>query len=386
MKARRYVFFTSLIAAGIVVLIFQILQVDDYQVAFWARKTVRHGVAAGSLRKANSSILILYWTTVFGRKVNVTSSDKRHIWPFFADAKNCPVKCELTANKSRIGEASAIVIHGRDTEEMPTSSEYDTMPWIFHVNESPDFTKAVHDRNTMKKFSYWATYRMDSDFFCTLFMKPKLTKPVPFAEKTGLSIAIYSHCEDIRTLYLYRLMKYMQVDSYGKCLRNKPRIPKDIKKGYDVLQPIMAKYKFTFVFTNSDCDYYVTEKMYNALSSGSVPVWMGTDRIDEILQWGNLNQSFIKVSDFKSPRELAKYLLRISQNETEYNRFLKWKYEGFKFPKEYYNSTIGEWWEGGPLYCRVCMKLAKDTHFRNGLSVDKCDGKQRRALEKWIRE
>jgi hypothetical protein len=380
MKVRLYTCLISLSAVGVVLLLFEMLTLNNYA-EFWPKESVPQSVEAGSLRTVNSSIVILYWTTVFGQKVNITGSNEQYRWPFFALGENCPVKCELTTNKSRVGEASAIVIHGRDTEEMPTTSEYNTVPWIFHVNENPRFTTAFHNKNIMQKFSYLATYRLDSDFPCPQFLKPKLTKPVPFAQKTGLSIAIYSHCEDVRTLYLHRLMKHMQVDSYGKCLRNKPRIPPG-----NPLHTIIAKYKFIFAFPNSDCDYYMTEKMFVALSSGSVPVWMGTDKIDEILQWGNLKQSVIKVRDFRSPRQLAQYLTWLSQNETEYNKFLKWKYKGFEFPKEYYSSNIGEWWEGGPLYCRVCMKIAKDKHFRSGLNVDKCDGKQRRTLEKWIRE
>ena len=74
----------------------------------------------------------------------------------------------------------------------------------------------------------------------------------------------------------------------------------------------------------------------------------GTDKIDEILQWGNLKTSIIKVRDFASPLRLAEYLLWLSQNEIEYNKFLRWKYEGFAFPKEYYESKLGEWWEGFP--------------------------------------
>jgi alpha-1,3-fucosyltransferase 10 len=385
--ARRHVCLISLSAVGVIFFIFQMLTLN-YQLAFWSKpeEKLLHGVVAGGWRTANSSIVILYWTSVFDHKVNVTGRDEQYKWPFFAKDENCPVKCELTTNKSRVGEASAVVIHGRDTDEMPTSSNHHTIPWIFHVNESPVYTTAFHDENIMRKFSYFATYRLDSDFPCPQFLKPKLTKPVPFAQKTRLSVAIYSHCEDTRTLYLHRLMKYMQVDSYGKCLQNKAKIAKRKSGNNDHLQAVMAKYKFTFIFPNSDCDYYMTEKIYNALSSGSVPVWMGTDTIDEVLQWGNLKYSVIKVRDFKSPRQLANYLLWLSQNEMEYNRFLKWKYEGFNFPKEYYDSNIGVWWEKGPLYCRVCMKLAKDNHFRSSLNTDKCDGKQRRTLEKWIRE
>ena len=363
------------------------ITLKNYQPAFYPKDfAAEDGVTAGSLRNPNSSILILYWTTVFGRKVNGADRYTQFKFPFFSIDDSCPVKCELTTDKSRIGEVSAIVAHGRDTEEMPVGSQYYTAPWIFFVNESPKYTKASRDKNIRRKFSYLATYRLDSDFVCTQFYKPKLSEPIPFAGKTGFSVIIYTHCENVRTLYLYRLMKYMQIDSYGECLRNKPRLPRT-KNNLETLQAVMAKYKFALVIPNCDCDYYMTEKIYNALSSGSVPVWMGTDKIDEILQWGNLNQSIIKVRDFKSPQQLAKYLLWLSQNETEYNKFLKWKYEGFNFPKEYYSSKIGQWWDGGPMYCRVCMQLAKDRNIsKSHLNTDMCNGKERRTLEKWIRE
>ena len=371
---------------SIIAFFLRLLPSSDRKSQFWANENIEQSIyRAGGRNAANSSILILYWTTVFGHKVNVTGIDSQYKWPFFSVDDNCPVKCELTVNKSRIKEASAIVIHGRDTDEMPTKSLYGKIPLIFHVNESPENTKALRDEKEMISFSYLATYRLDSDFPCPQFYKPKLTRPVPFAEKTGFSVAVYSNCENVRTLYLHRLMKYIQVDSYGRCLQNKPRVSRT-KSNYETLQAIMAKYKFTLVIPNSDCDYYVTEKIYNALSSGSVPVWMGTDKIDEILKWGYLNYSVIKVKNFNSPQKLAEYLLWLSQNEIEYNKFLQWKYKGFNFPKDYYSSKIGEWWEGGPLYCRVCMKIANDKYFRNGLHADRCDGKQRRTLEKWIRE
>ena len=271
---RRRVICLSLTIFGFAVLIFQMLTFNSWFVSFSKLSGQSGGLAdAVSPRKAKSSILVLYWTSVFGKKVNVTGSERKYKWPFFSAGENCPVKCELTSNKSRVAEASALVIHGRDVEEMPTSGEFDSIPWIFHVNENPMYTRAWRDESIMARFNYLATYRLDSDFPCPQFLKPKLTKPVPFRQKTSLAIAIYSHCEDTRSLYLFRLMKHMQIDSYGKCLRNKPRIPKR-GPSYDSLQIVMAIYKFTFVFPNSDCDYYITEKLYNALSSGSVPVWM----------------------------------------------------------------------------------------------------------------
>ena len=213
------------------------------------------------------------------------------------------------------------------------------------------------DATFMGQFYYSATYRLDSDFFCPEFLKPKLDPPVPFSEKKGLVIVVYNHCEPVRTRYIAELIKHIQVDSYGKCLKNKDGLVKgNAESAGQTFVQLQGTYKFAIVFPNADCDFYLTEKIYNALSSGAVSIWLGTDGIDEVLKWGNLQHSVIKVKDFASPKALAEFLLKLAENEAEYNKYLKWKYEGFQFPKEYYESAIGEWWDGKlPFYCRVCM-------------------------------
>ena len=70
------------------------------------------------------------------------------------------------------------------------------------------------------------------------------------------------------------------------------------------------------------------DQISHALSAGSVPVVMSTDKLNEFLP-GNLRNSVIKVSNFKSPKLLADYLKHLSNNETEYNKYLEWKRNGF---------------------------------------------------------
>ena len=325
----------------------------------------------------NKTVQVIYWSTTFGQMppLNVDPTT----WPFFYAGMNCPVKCELTTDKRRVHEASALVVHARDTNEMPPQ-QFKDIPWILHTNENPAYTSSLHNPGIMSQFNYLASYRLDSDFPCPEFIKPYSDTPVPFSNKTGLIMFALSNCEPVRTLYVKKLMKYIQVDSYGGCLKNKD----GLGGGRIAVRELQRKYKFSLTFANTDCDYYMTEKIHSALSAGSVPVWMGTDKIDEVLQWGNLNHSVIKVKDFSSPQKLAEYLHFLAGNETEYNKYLKWKYEGFKFPDEYYKSPIGQWWDGLPLYCRVCMRLAKDPKGHNGLPVDRCDGNQSRTVEKWL--
>ena len=323
----------------------------------------------------------MYWSKAFSLTPPIDYNP--YAWPYFYAGHNCPISCELTTDKRRVHEASALVVHARNPGELPPKT-YKNLTWILHTNENPIFTPLLRNPAIMRQFNYLASYRLDSDFPCTGFLKPSLVPPVPFREKKGLVIAVFSHCEPVRTRYLAELMKHIKVDSYGACLRNKKTLAKRGRTSRHDVTEVQRNYKFSVVFPNSDCDFYMTEKIYSALSAGSIPIWLGTDDIDEVLKWGNLNHSIIKVKDFTSPKALAEFLVKLSQNETEYNTYLKWKYHGFQFPKEYYDSAIGQWWDGLPLYCRVCMKVAQDPQGHNGLTVDRCDGRQRRTIEKWL--
>ena len=331
----------------------------------------------------NKTIVILYWSRVFGStpRVNVNPNS----WPFFYAGNNCPIQCEITTDKRRVHEAAALVVHARNPGEIPPDI-YKNLSWILNTNENPNYTPLLKNPKLMRKFNYLASYRLDSDFPCPEFVKPSLEPPIPFEKKDGLIIVTFSNCELVRTKYISQLMEHIKVDSYGGCLRNKPGLAakSEVASRHAVME-LQRKYKFSIIFPNSDCDYYMTEKIYSALSAGSVPVWLGTDKIDEALKWGNLKNSIIQVKNFNTPKDLADYLNKLSKNKTEYNQFLKWKYEGFQFPKEYYETPIGQWWDGLPLYCRVCMRIAQDPHGHDGLPVDKCDGKQKRTLEKWIK-
>jgi hypothetical protein len=188
--------------------------------------------------------------------------------------------------------------------------------------------------------------------------------PMKFKEKTGLVLAVFSHCETARTAYLKELMKHIQVDSYGGCLKNKEGLM--AHGGYDfkgVKTEFARKYKFTLVFHNQDCDYFVDEQLTHALTAGSIPVYMGTDKVHELLG-GNLRDSIIKVKDFATPKDLAEYLKILSENEKLYNRYLRWKYEGFQFSEAFNKTPHGYMWSRSekfpfPDYCNICEKISQ---------------------------
>ena len=150
---------------------------------------------------------------------------------------------------------------------------------------------------------------------------------------------------------------------------------------------LLRRYKFTIVFLNQDCDYFVDDQLTHALDAGTIPVFMGTNKVDELLG-GNLKQAIIKVRDFASPKKLAEYLMKVSQNETLYNNYLKWKYEGFQYPDSFLSTPQGRGAQffKHPQFCGMCDAIAasRDTgqfKKRGSVKPEHCKARQ---MKDWL--
>lgn len=65
---------------------------------------------------------------------------------------------------------------------------------------------------------------------------------------------------------------------------------------------LFRDYKFALIPENFNWTDYVTEKIMNAFQAGTVPVYMGSETVDD---WSPGPKSVIKVSDFRDQKELA---------------------------------------------------------------------------------
>ncbi|OGH88686.1 MAG: hypothetical protein A3J93_01150 [Candidatus Magasanikbacteria bacterium RIFOXYC2_FULL_42_28] len=106
---------------------------------------------------------------------------------------------------------------------------------------------------------------------------------------------------------------------------------------------IMPKYKFALAYENLRGESgYVTEKIFDCLRAGTVPIYWGAPNINDYVD----QESFIDRRKFKSNKELADFLIGIS--EGDYQTYLKAgeKYLGsekFKlFLPEHFANTVIE--------------------------------------------
>jgi hypothetical protein len=74
---------------------------------------------------------------------------------------------------------------------------------------------------------------------------------------------------------------------------------------------MMNQFKFNICFENCEFPGYVTEKIFDSLLSGSIPVYYGAPNIEEFIP----KETFIDYRQLGSPEELDKYLSSLTEKE-----------------------------------------------------------------------
>ena len=240
--------------------------------------------------------------------------------------KTAPGNHELFFDRSRWEEADAIVFH------MPQLGESGFPPeklkgqsWVAWSMESEANYPILNRRCEVgSMFDIWMTYQQSSDVWYPYISTNMIdTLKVTPVEKTASSPAvalISSRFDQSRRLaFLEALMQKMPIDSYGKTLCNQGT---QIGPGQKLKNNLVSKYKFTLAFENSICEDYVTEKFFDPLLVGSVPVYLGAPNIEEYAPGENC---YIDVTQFDSPGALAKFLVDLAADDEAYAGYLRWK-------------------------------------------------------------
>ena len=83
-------------------------------------------------------------------------------------------------------------------------------------------------------------------------------------------------------------------------------------QGYGIIHSY-SKCKFILAIENCKKNGYITEKIINAYYSGAIPIYWGSQDINELFN----KDSFINVDDFKSFDDCINYVLNLSDEERE---------------------------------------------------------------------
>ncbi|XP_078069807.1 4-galactosyl-N-acetylglucosaminide 3-alpha-L-fucosyltransferase 9-like [Mustelus asterias] len=294
-----------------------------------------------------NEIIVLIWLWPFGQRFELSSCESEF------NIHNC----RLTADRSLYNKSHAVLFHHRDIRgdlsNLPKLPRPIFQKWVWMNMESP--TNSPKNARLDQLFNLTLTYRQDSDIEAP-YGSLRINKvPLDFKlpSKSTLVCWVVSHwnTNHTRVKYYNEFRKYIKINTYGQafgsCLSDNKLIP------------IISSCKFYLSFENSIHKDYITEKLYNALRLGTVPVVLGPPRKN----YENYipGDSFIHVDDFHSAKELADYLHKLDGNEDLYMHYFKWR-------KYYTVRNPPSWTEYA---CNVCENVKRFQKYRSCSSLEK---------------
>jgi hypothetical protein len=236
--------------------------------------------------------------------------------------------CEFSTDRARLAEAAAVVFHIPTLTPVDRPIKYPGQWWVAWSMESDVTCPALADPAFMRHFELTMTYRRDASVWCPYFdgaTAANLLRPPQPKTAAAPAVLVQSSRYNLsgRVQYAAELMKRVKVHSYGAVLRNQPWPIDDT--GSDAKLRLIGQHKFTLAFENSIAVDYVTEKLYDALVAGSVPVYLGAPNVRDLAP---ADGCFIDATDFAGPEALAAYLNHLAADDTAYARYLEWKTRG----------------------------------------------------------
>jgi len=314
-------------------------------------------------------------------------------WFQEASKTQCSTHCLISEDVSAQSQASADVVlfhaptHRKHGETLPAKKAAG-VTYAFVSMEQPKYARYLADRAYLQRsFDLLLTYSQASVYPGTTLPNLPLTyyplniipadailKPAkPMAQKTGygtgVTVAVLiSNCKkagaEERTAFLKELMEYINVHSYGGCLQNRkePVVPNDPawpivaqKRARKIV--ILSDYQYYLAFENSPIDDYVSEKVYEGLLAGAVPVYRGAAGISNFMPG---DDSFINANGMTA-RQLADKLLATSANEALYNSYFA--YKARKIPGSFDRLALNSFTHPNVL-CRLCEYVHAKKHGR----------------------
>ncbi|GBF98653.1 galactoside 3-L-fucosyltransferase [Raphidocelis subcapitata] len=209
--------------------------------------------------------------------------------------------------------------------------------------ESSVYYNCLDDPGFMSQFDVEMTYRLCSqvpllyfvDRYASLAPDGLLRPPLPFAEKLDALAVVVSNCQGEgafsgRARVLREVARLaeargarVRVLSYGRCDTNAPFPP---ELGGDKVA-LLARHKFCCAMENSIAQDYVTEKLWDALTAGCVPVYLGAPNAADFLPSEGAAILY-GAGAIRTPEDLLDEMERLAGDEAAYAAKLAWKLAG----------------------------------------------------------
>lgn len=244
--------------------------------------------------------------------------------------------CKLTDDARAYQHADAVLIHHREiasgTADLPLEPRPRAQKWIWMNYESPTHTDGLWQVEGV--FNLTMSYRTDSDIFLpygylvplerktrglqSLFTRSISRLSQPKRPRRHFVTWVISNWSEThaRVAFYFQLRRYIRIDLFG-------RAGWPLPKGTENAVRMLRRYQFYLALENSQHTDYITEKLWNAVKAGAIPVVLGPPRqnYERFLP----PEAFIHVDDFPSVKQLARYLIMLRRDPARMRQHLDWR-------------------------------------------------------------
>ena len=253
------------------------------------------------------------------------------------DFIQCSVPCRWSKEHGLV-ETLTVLVPGGHTYKITKSAE------------GPQYYPELR----MQKGKYYSTTSFKSQVPLTyLLSETQLRTPATSSNAILGASFIARNCasRNLREHWVRVLRTHIRVDGLSSCLNNAPwPSVASHSHWYNSKVQAMRLYKFHLAFENQNEPDYITEKLWLALESGTLPVYLGAQNIREHVP----HNSVIVAADFENPHALGMYLKRVNADNTLYNSYHAWR-----------KQKLPQWWKDKYMrfkvspQCRTCEWAAQ---------------------------
>lgn len=323
----------------------------------------RDNLIIQDVNQTHRTKLILAYTNIYGNPFDIRTygrsgySQRTQPDPL----AECEYSCTWSTDRKDYGKSDAVLFHlynnlqNKDfvISDLPPRNNSDQL-WIFMAREPQAFYFPDQMKQLDNLFNLTMTFLRDSDVtipYGHYWPLPESSRAYRakmkmdyLGNKTKLIAWVASNCitSSRREAYVKELQQHVTVDVYGKC-GNLSTASLSVNGFRD---QIAKEYMFYLAFENSDCDDYISEKFWNSLTVGMIPIVRGhRAKYKELAP----PHSYIHADSFISTKRLAEHLTKISKDRTLFQQYHEWRrlYDG----KYQFFTTNSNW------PCQLCQKV-----------------------------
>jgi UDP:flavonoid glycosyltransferase YjiC (YdhE family) len=265
-----------------------------------------------------------------------------------------PPGWEVTKDRKRLREADTVVFHLPKRTQLDLITKLPGPKWVAWSMECEQHYPQFQTPQMLSQFDLTMSYRRTADVVLAYPLGPNpeatLLAPPPPKNEAQVAVLFLSSSFDLswRVDYASEMMRFLDVHSYGEVLNNRILVE---DHGRATKLAILGRYKFNLAFENALAEDYVSEKFFDPLVAGCVPVYLGAPNIEEFAPG---DHCFVNAADFPSARALAEYLLELNANDEAYAEYFAWKTRPLR---QSFLRTLEE--RRVHPFVRLCRKLAE---------------------------